>query len=167
MIDMIILTIVIAVIFLIASAIFKPLIKKSAKNNMFWTKWVRGISKVIMVVLIIAILVCGITLCDKRDDVAVILGIVIMVIGIPLSITMISLAMMISEISINTYNTFALLKHEQPDTVFPSEEQQTTANTQQITKNTDTSWVCSCGKENSATANYCKYCGERRKDSQI
>ena len=134
---------------------------------MFWTNWVRGISKLLMVVDIIASVVGGIALC--AIDFAAI-GIIVMLIGILLSITSVAMIMMISEISINTYNTQSLLE-KQPrgkmlNGYLQSENQGLTEEMQQAEEYIKNTWLCKCGKRNPNSAEFCASC-KRRKESLI
>ena len=134
---------------------------------MFWTNWVRGISKLGMFISIVASIVCGGLLIATEDEFFVTLGIIVIILGILITISLGALIMMISEISINTYNTYAVLKNEHPndqqtDTVISSEVHETITETQPTTENTDNSWVCSCGTRNAAASRYRKNCGKSK-----
>ena len=134
---------------------------------MFWTNWVRGISKLGMFISIVASIVCGGLLIATEDEFFVTLGIIVIILGILITISLGALIMMISEISINTYNTYAVLKNEhpndqQPNSVISPQVHETITETQPTTGNTDNSWVCRCGTRNAAASRYCKNCGKSK-----
>lgn len=139
---------------------------------MFWTNWVRGISKLGMFISIVASIVCGGLLIATEDEFFVTLGIIVIILGILITISLGALIMMISEISINTYNTYAVLKNEHPNdqqsnSVISPQIKEIVTETQPTTENTDNSWVCSCGTRNVAASKYCKNCGKSRQMTGI
>ena len=137
---------------------------------MFWTNWVRGISKLGMFISIVASIVCGGLLIATEDDVFMMLGIIVIVLGILITISLGALIMMISEISINTYNTQSLLEKQPSGKMLngylQSENQELTEEMQQAEENIKNTWLCKCGKRNPNSAEFCANC-KRRKESLI
>ncbi len=148
---------------------------------MFWTKWVRGVSKLLMAVGIIASVVGGGMLIATEIDAFMMLGIIVIVLGVLISITSVAIIMMISEISINTYAIRKAFNNGSLDHIlYDSEHYETTSRTNSYTNNMpkeqhlddqntpiintteNHGWVCECGNVNSFSEKFCRKCGKKR-----
>ncbi len=120
---------------------------------MFWTNWVRGINKIFLVVGIIASLLGGFSLMESSPQ----LGIIVICVGILLSITLVSVIMMISEISVSLYeinNKTSINKGN----VTSSNKEELPSN-----HNNQETWVCpECNTVNQDSYRYCKDCGYQK-----
>lgn len=132
---------------------------------MFWTNWVRGVSKLLMALLIIASVVGGLILCYATTF---FIGFIVIVLGVLISINTISMVMMMSEISTNIYALRVLLSKNKSG--FTTENLNLSAETNQsvsdiqpkVYSNNTEQWICNCGTRNAGTSKYCKNCGKSR-----
>ena len=125
---------------------------------MFWTHWVRGICKVLMVIEIVASIILGFVLADDaRGFESVIIPIVTIIVGVLISVTSNALIMMISEISVNIYkikNGLCDKEGIEPEEI---EAENTFFNSDDIDENQ--TWTCkNCGKNNFIYQSRCSFC---------
>lgn len=123
---------------------------------MFWTHWVRGICKVLMVIEIIASIVVGSFLIDEAShgpDDYIFIGIVVMIVGVLIAITSNALIMMISEISVNIYELKQMQNGNKNESIRTVSSQ---------AKQPSESWVCNCGARNSNDSKVCSKCGKTK-----
>lgn len=134
---------------------------------MFWTHWVRGYNKVILIIGILASVITG--FAGAAEEPAMLL---IIPIGVIVVLSSVSVLMMISEISVfldeinkklgsqgGSYS--GSLINEQSSPYSGSLFKDQTSSTDTSTARGDTTWVCNCGARNSASAIFCKKCGKR------
>lgn len=129
---------------------------------MFWTHWVRGICKVLMVIEIVASVIIGCTLIVSVSGVNYIeriISILVTIVGVILiAITSNALIMMISEISVNIYKVKnQLCGKEEIETEEETESEDTFFNSDDIDENQ--TWTCkNCGKNNFIYQSRCSFC---------
>lgn len=114
---------------------------------MFWTKWVKSINTVFLVISIIASLIIGIVIAA---GVNVFLGLIVAAFCIFLSYCGVAVAMTLVEISENV----AELKKSGVQSL-------PTSSLTYASHQKNNSWVCNCGTRNDISAEFCRNCGKK------
>lgn len=149
---------------------------------MFWTKLIKGLATIFMIIMIIGSVVTGLAMMNAVDDM---MGFVIIIGGVVLSIISVAAIMMVCEVSLNIgairkmmeaqmgvpknfgnvpnggyYPNMQNMQPFQNPQPAPMPFEPAPAPMPEPDEN-DT-WVCECGEENFFKSNFCKRCGARK-----
>lgn len=149
---------------------------------MFWTKLIKGLATIFMIIMIIGSVVTGLAMMNAVDDM---MGFVIIIGGVVLSIISVAAIMMVCEVSLNIgairkmmeaqmgvtknfgnvpnggyYPNMPNMQPFQNPQPAPMPFEPAPAPMPEPDEN-DT-WVCECGEENFFKSNFCKRCGAKK-----
>lgn len=152
---------------------------------MFWTKLIKGLATIFMIIMIIGSVVTGLSMMNAVDDM---MGFVIIIGGVVLSIISVAAIMMVCEVSLNIgairkmmeaqmgvpknfgnvpnggyYPNMQNMPNMQPfQNPQPAPMPFEPAPAPMPEPDENDTWVCECGEENFFKSNFCKRCGARK-----
>lgn len=152
---------------------------------MFWTKLIKGLATIFMIIMIIGSVVTGLAMMNAVDDM---MGFVIIIGGVVLSIISVAAIMMVCEVSLNIgairkmmeaqmgvpknfgnvsnggyYPNMQNMPNMQPfQNPQPAPMPFEPAPAPMPEPDENDTWVCECGEENFFKSNFCKRCGARK-----
>ena len=152
---------------------------------MFWTKLIKGLATIFMIIMIIGSVVTGLAMMNAVDDM---MGFVIIIGGVVLSIISVAAIMMVCEVSLNIgairkmmeaqmgvpknfgnvpnggyYPNMQNMPNMQPfQNPQPAPMPFEPAPAPMPEPDENDTWVCECGEENLFKSNFCKRCGAKK-----
>lgn len=146
---------------------------------MFWTKLIKGLATIFMIIMIIGSVVTGLAMMNAVDDM---MGFVIIIGGVVLSIISVAAIMMVCEVSLNIGAIKKMMEAQmgvpknfgnvpnggyypnmQPfQNPQPAPMPFAPAPAPMPEPDENDTWVCECGEENLFKSNFCKRCGARK-----
>lgn len=152
---------------------------------MFWTKLIKGLATIFMIIMIIGSVVTGLAMMNAVDDM---MGFVIIIGGVVLSIISVAAIMMVCEVSLNIgairkmmeaqmgvpknfgnvpnggyYPNMQNMPNMQPfQNHQPAPMPFEPAPAPMPEPDENDTWVCECGEENLFKSNFCKRCGAKK-----
>ncbi len=146
---------------------------------MFWTKLIKGLATIFMIIMIIGSVVTGLAIMNTADDG---LGLAVIVGGVILSVISVAAIMMVCEVSLNIGAIRKMMEAQMgvPKNYgnvpnggyYPNMQNMQNMPNMQPFQNPqpasmpepdeNDTWVCECGEENLFKSNFCKRCGARK-----
>ncbi len=155
---------------------------------MFWTKLIKGLATIFMIIMIIGSVVTGLAMMNAVDDM---MGFVIIIGGVVLSIISVAAIMMVCEVSLNIGAIRKMMEAQMGvpknfgnvlnSGYYPNMQNMQNMPNMQPFQNPqpapmpfepapapmpepdeNDTWVCECGEENLFKSNFCKRCGAKK-----